>query len=207
MDYIDLTLYKETDLEKWINKSYRENGIFYADDIDIERIAAIWGIEVRTYLGPSFARWEDGEFGFIFLNDYLSEEHRREVFFHELCHPLQHSGNQEHMPQMFMELQEAQASLFQLYASMPVFMLEQFTSIQHRDYLLKTISEEFVLPLRVVERRMDQINRRIQQERYDRRLIHHSRSMAHSTYSASTMVILEQLNRQLQTKKQMTANG
>ncbi|SEM80556.1 ImmA/IrrE family metallo-endopeptidase [Paenibacillus sp. OV219] len=207
MNYIDLILYKETDLEKWINKAYRKNGIHYASDIEIERIAAIWNVEVRTYLGPSFAEWKDDDYSFIFINAYLTEEHRRDVFFHELCHPLQHTGCQDtHMAVQFRELQETQAGLFQLYSAMPAYMLEEFKSIQDRSYYLKVLAEEFVLPLRIVERRINQIQRRIQQERIDQ--LHRNRQSHPDAriFSDASLRLIEQLHRQLH-KEVIVSNG
>lgn len=207
MNYIDLSLYKETDLEKWINEAYRKNDIHYASDMDIERIAAIWNVEIRTYLGPSFAEWKDDDYSFIFINDYLTEEHRREVFFHELCHPLQHTGCQDtHMAIQFRELQETQAGLFQLYSAMPAYMLEEFISIQDRSYYLKLLAEEFVLPLRIVERRISQIQRRIQQERTDLQFKMRQTQQEPRTYSEATRQLMEQLHRQLR-KDQVPHNA
>ncbi|AZN43390.1 ImmA/IrrE family metallo-endopeptidase [Paenibacillus albus] len=204
---IDLSLYRETDLEKWINHAYQENSIHYASDMDLDRIAAIWDVEIRTYTGPSFAEWKEEDYSFIFLNGYLSEEHRREVFFHELSHPLQHAGCQDGgMTLLFRELQETQAGLFQLYASMPFYMLEEFKAIQDRSYYLKVLSEEFVLPLRIVERRIDQIQRRIHQERIDLQFKERHAQQETRSYSDVTRQLMEQLHRQLR-KNQVPHNA
>ncbi|WP_308637686.1 ImmA/IrrE family metallo-endopeptidase [Paenibacillus silvisoli] len=207
MNIFDLSLYKETDLEKWINTKYKDNGIHYASDIDIDRVAAIFDIEIRTYLGPSFADWEEDEYSFIFINGYLTEEQRRDVFFHELCHPIQHVGRQAELPAPFVELQEIQAGLFQLYSAMPAYMLEEFKTIQDRSYYLKVLSEEFVLPIRIVERRIAQMMRRINQEKSDQEFKKRMNPSPHQKpYMPETIQIIDQLQRQLSAKRLVTKN-
>lgn len=158
---MDLTLYKPTETEQWINKKYQENGIYYASDMDIEHIASIFNSEIRFYNGPSFAKWEDNEYSFIFLNSYSCIEQQRETFFHELPHPLLHVGSQHHLPELFTELQEAQATQFQLYAAMPIYMIHEFIhDVYSWAAFEKVLSEAFCLPIRFVQRRLNQINNR-----------------------------------------------
>ncbi|QHT60637.1 ImmA/IrrE family metallo-endopeptidase [Paenibacillus lycopersici] len=201
MSYIDFALYKETSLERWINRTYQQHGLHYASDMDIDRIADIWGIQIFASAGPSEARWKDGDYAFVFLNAYLNKEQQREAFFHEMCHPLQHTGDQVRMPPLFMELQETQAGLFQLYSAMPVYMLEEFKAIQHHGHYIKVLSEEFCLPIALVERRVDQIIRRVRQEQADRELIELQRPAAPPPYSQPTLDILDKLRRQLREKQ------
>jgi Zn-dependent peptidase ImmA (M78 family) len=205
MHIFTLDLYKPTDLEQWICTQYQENGIHYASDLDIEHVADIFNIDIRTYSGPSFAQWEEDEYSLMFINGYLSEEQRREVFFHELCHPLRHTGCQDsrNMPAAFKELQEIQAARFQMYASMPFYMLEEFKEIQHQSSFIKLLSEAFVLPVKFVQQRIAQMMGRMHQERKDRNLRAKlspaiNRSWVHS---AETERILDQLNTQLHNKK------
>ncbi|MWC26664.1 ImmA/IrrE family metallo-endopeptidase [Paenibacillus sp. MMS18-CY102] len=163
----DLSMYRETELERWINEKYRAAGISCAADLQIERLATIYDVEVRTYKGPSFAEWQDGEYSFLFLNNELPVEELREHFFHELCHPLRHVGRQDDplMPPLFRQLQETQAEAFQLYASMPAYLLEEFTPYASQSNFLKILAESFMLPFKLVERRIRQILGRINQLR------------------------------------------
>lgn len=167
---MDLLLYKPTELEKLLEKEYRNIGIEYASDMDLDLIASIFNVEIRTYAGPSFAEWKEDEYSFIFLNAYLNEKQRREVFFHELCHPLQHVGQQEIMPKSFIELQEIQAKNFQHYAAMPSYLLEEFKSVSP-SLLVKVIAEEFCLTERFVYHRLQQIEKRVQTAQYEEELI------------------------------------
>jgi Zn-dependent peptidase ImmA (M78 family) len=167
---MDLLLYKPTELEKLLEKQYRSIGIDYASDMDLDLIASIFNVEIRTYTGPSFAEWKEGEYSFIFLNAYLNEKQKREVFFHELCHPLQHVGQQEIMPKSFIELQEIQAKNFQHYAAMPSYLLEEFKSV-NPSLLVKVIAEEFCLTERFVHHRLEQIQNRILTAQYEEEMI------------------------------------
>ncbi|MGO4500034.1 ImmA/IrrE family metallo-endopeptidase [Paenibacillus sp. 2RAB27] len=167
---MNLSLYRPTELEKWLEKEYRSIGIEYASDMDLDLISSIFDVEIRTYNGPSFAEWKEDEYSFIFLNAYLNEKQRREVFFHELCHPLQHVGQQEIMPKSFIELQEIQAKNFQHYAAMPSYLLEEFKSVSP-SLLVKVIAEEFCLTERFVQHRLEQIQNRVQSAQYEEELI------------------------------------
>lgn len=210
---MDLSLYKMTPLEKWICEQYRSKGIQYADDLDIYRIAEIFNIDIISYSGPSLADWEEDQYRVIFLNAYLREEQKRQVFFHELCHPLLHAGNQRMMPEAFKELQEIQASRFQLYAAMPVFMIEEFKDLP-ASVFTKILAEEFVLPERFVKLRIDQIKRRIMQAQIDQQIVTYLESKRKkydpddpNNWSEETKRIMDKLYRQLATKQKKAVNN
>lgn len=204
MNIFDLDLYKPNDLERWISAKYQEHGIHYASDLDLERIADIFGVELRLYAGPSFAEWKDDEYSFLFINAYMPEEQRREHFFHELCHPLRHAGQQDsrRMPAALRQLQEAQAEHFMLYAGMPWYMFEEFTAIFHYATFPKHLAEQFVLPLSFVQKRISQMMRRMYQEHRDRKVRALRMPIKIETrYQPETLRILEQLDRQLGRRK------
>jgi len=159
---MDLTLYKPTELESWIYQKYRSSGIHYASDLDdIDVVAYIFHTMVCFDEDETRILWDD-DFGVILINAYLGREKRREAFFHELGHFIRHTGSQHNLPKSFTELQEAQASHFQLYAAMPIYMIHEFIhDVFSYEALEKVLSEEFVLPLPFVRKRIDQIKRRI----------------------------------------------
>jgi hypothetical protein len=167
---MNFSIYKPTELELRINYHYQENGLIYAADMNLERIAAIFNIEIKYYEGPNFAHWKEEEYSFIFINAFLCEQQRREVFFHELSHPLMHYGDQGSMHDLFKELQEIQAGHFQLYASMPIYMVQEFAGLPSSQ-LEKVLSEEFCLPLTLVKTRIEQIDNRIRRAQMDRRFL------------------------------------
>lgn len=156
---MDLTLYKPTETEQWINKQYHTVGIHYASDLDIDNIADLFGIEVHFREGKSFIDFID-EFNFIVINARLDTENRRKEFFHELGHFVLHCGKQDNMTRLFMELQEMQADQFQIYAAMPFYMLEEFKYVPAHN-LIKVLSEAFVLPESFVKKRLEQIKNRM----------------------------------------------
>ncbi|PWW06280.1 uncharacterized protein DUF955 [Paenibacillus cellulosilyticus] len=167
MSTFDISLYRENDLERWISKKYQAAGIFNATDLGIDRVAPIYEVEVKIYEGPSFAQWHEGEYCFMFLNNQMPLKKMREHFFHELCHPVRHVGlqNDPCMSPLFRQLQETQAEAFQLYASMPAYLLEEFTPYATQSNFLRILTESFLLPYKLVERRITQMLHRINHTR------------------------------------------
>lgn len=163
---MDWTSYRASEGERFMNRTYLQNGIRCPSDLDMERIAAIFHLVIAYTPGRSCACW-DNEFGVIFLNKELSVKEERAVFFHELCHPLHHTGNQWNIPLGFMQHQEAQAAAFQAYAALPCYMLEQYGYTLDAS-MAGTLSDDFMLPEALILRRLDQIKRRILQDHSDR---------------------------------------
>lgn len=195
-----LTLYKPTEIELWISQIYQKNGIRYASDMDIDHIADIFNASVRVTKDETRVLYDD-HFCLIFLHAYFREEQKREAFFHELCHPIMHVGNQHRLPAGLMQLQEIQAANFQLYAAMPAYMLEEFMDIKYKHTFIKVLSGEFKLPLGFVQKRIDQIERRILQERMDQEFIAGMNPVhIRYDYTPETQRILTQLKRQVTVK-------
>lgn len=159
---MDLSYYTMTPLESWITKVYKRNGIDYASDLDMDYIASIFGGVISDTMTQSHVRWEDDEYRFfvVFLNEDLGYKQRRLEFFHELCHPLKHIGMQDRLPLHYRQMQEVQASHFQMYAALPFYLFEKFIETPSHIFL-QTMSEEFQLPETFIKQRMSQINRRI----------------------------------------------
>ncbi|MCF6094335.1 ImmA/IrrE family metallo-endopeptidase [Microaerobacter geothermalis] len=192
---MDFSLYKMSPLEEWIYQKYMENGIQYASDLELDRISYIFNAEVICTKAPSHVQWDD-EYCLIFINDALDEPNKRAVFFHELCHPVLHHGNQRFMPSAFRELQEIQASHFQLYSAMPIYMLKQFQNLS-----APAIAEEFNLPLSLVQTRLQQIHERIQHEKSNRQFIakikYYNKETNSKNWSPETKRILDKLYKQI----------
>ncbi|MEW9702867.1 ImmA/IrrE family metallo-endopeptidase [Paenibacillus sp. SI8] len=163
---MDLTHYKPTALEELISRHYQQGNIHFPCDLDIEMIADMFGIELHYHDGKSFADWADNNYSYIVIDSRLKIEERRIHFFHEICHPLRHSGIQDKMNKAFLELQEIQAAHFQYYAAMPYYMLSEFQYVSPT-LLIKTLAAEFILPEKFVERRLEQVKRRIYIGRQD----------------------------------------
>jgi len=199
LHHFNLDLYKPTEMELWISNKYRENGILTPYDMNLDLIASLFNVSIVYSGGDTKAIFDEDGDCLLFLNIHDDEIEQRTDFFHELCHPAMHVGNQRNLPPSFVGLQESQASLFQLYAAMPAYMLEEFNSIQYQSNYLKLLSEAFKFPHEFVNRRIEQIYRRIKQERYDRNL--RARTTPRPTiysYSEPTLKILDQLKRQIE---------
>lgn len=204
MYLFNLELYKPTDMELWIQKKYRENGITSAYDMDIDTIASLFNACIVYARGETKVIFDDEGDCLMFLNIHDNEIEQRADFFHELCHPAMHVGDQRTLPPSFVSLQESQASLFQMYAAMPVYMLEDFKPNHHQNSYLKVLSEAFRLPYEFVERRIDQIYRRIKQERQDRNIrARFTPTAATYSYTDETNRILNQLSKQIASKKEI----
>jgi Zn-dependent peptidase ImmA (M78 family) len=167
MTPMNLSLYKTNDLENWIAYTYQKNKIHYAADLDIDRIAGMFNASIIYHPGQTKIIWND-KFGLIYIDESLDERQRRERFFHEVAHIVRHTGYQVGMNSLFVQLQEIQAALFQFYAAMPVFMLEPYCHIQNQNEYISTLSNDFRLPITLIQKRLRQVRGRIEQTEKDR---------------------------------------
>ncbi|MED4749904.1 terminase [Brevibacillus choshinensis] len=176
---MDFSLYKMSPLEQWITDKYLENSILTPLDLDIQRIARMFGGEIVYLRTKSHARWEeDGTNEFLInLDSRLDEPDSRGAFFHELCHPLRHIGNQSMLPKAFKDLQETQASLFQQYAAIPFFMVQELEIPLYEREIPYYWAHIFNLPVPLASRRYNQIKCRIYQEKNDLEFLAHQRSL------------------------------
>ncbi|QOS99610.1 ImmA/IrrE family metallo-endopeptidase [Brevibacterium sp. JNUCC-42] len=159
---MNLELYQMTPLEDWITASYQRHGFLTPEELHLEEIAELFGGEIAFTRLPSHVRWceKSGDF-LIFLHQNLPETQRRAEFFHELCHPLRHSGNQLSLPPALRDLQEMQAGHFQLYAAMPFYLLQTLTLPRYERDWLNQLALAFRVPISLASRRWEQIKRRI----------------------------------------------
>lgn len=167
MRMFDFQLYKPSEMELWINQKYIESGIKCTSDLDIEWIAEIFNVCIGTTQGKSKVLFDDEDCIILLANDQTEQERRRD-FFHELSHPLLHCGDQHKLPKPLVHLQETQAEIFQLYASMPSYLIEAFRDSFNLISFPAILTEAFCLPGSIVRLRIDQMVRRINQERMDR---------------------------------------
>lgn len=202
MHIFNLEIYKPSDIESWISTKYRDCGILCAGDMDIDRIGAIFNAYISYTEGETKVIYGEDNDALIFLNVNLSISEQRAAFFHELSHPALHVGNQRTLPPAFVSLQESQAAQFQMCAALPAYMLKEFMPNLYQPNYLKVLSDAFGLPHDFVKRRINQIYNRITQERRDRNVkARMSPSSVTYEYSEPTLKILDQLNRQVSTKK------
>lgn len=189
--------YQETLLEQWIHTKYLNYGIMYPDDLDIERIAEAFGVELVYGPHPSFC---DNEERVIFLNQDADQVTARVIFFHELCHVLRHAGDQRRMTELFKNAQETEADQFVLYAAIPFYIFAKLPIPDQRNEAIPYLAEVFQVPLELAEQRLDQIQRRVLHgsliaaaQEADRR----QQRQADAAWSSETRRVLSQLERQL----------
>lgn len=154
--------YRTTGLEDWVSSFYMKLGITNPYSISEERIAKFLGIYVKKKPIPSsfhvIGRYQD-----IVIDSREPIEKHREIFFHELCHILRHSGVQTIMPRSFRELQEWDAHHFTQYAAIPYHMIK-YIPFNDRD-VIKQMSDMFLVSPELCEERLEQIIRRNQIQR------------------------------------------
>jgi len=194
---LEFELYRSTDLEAWIQSKYEQDGIQKPSDMsDLDRIASLFGAHIAYTGGETKVIYDEEGDCMIFLNIHLDEYERRTAFFHELCHPAIHAGNQRSLPPAFVSLQETQAALFQQYAALPVYLLKSFAADFAQPPDVRAIADAFRLPAAFVRSRLERIVRRIEREREDRKLRERlAPAPASGAYSESTLKLLERLQR------------
>ncbi|TYS50119.1 ImmA/IrrE family metallo-endopeptidase [Bacillus infantis] len=159
--------YIKTELESIIENIYRDNNMLFPHDLTIRNLERAFNVNVRFMEdAPNRAIWDD-EVAVIFLQSKMQLKEIRSVLFHEICHPFRHVGSQEVQPQLFRGLQEIQANLFQLYSSIPFFMLESITLPSTEDELVHLFEEVFVVTREVAVKRLEQIKARIWRNKMD----------------------------------------
>lgn len=197
-----LTNYFPTDSERYIKELYTELNFFSPRDIDIDTIATYFDIDIVYYEGRPKTKWFPDGSKIILLNKFTPTYENRLRFFHELCHILKHVGNQDKLPKLFRDLQEEQAFSFQRYAAMPYHFFEPYLKLNCRNTCISAISEDFNVSLDDAKKRLEQVERRIYQGMWDKKInatrrIHLSKKEG---YSEETLRIMAQLYRQIQKK-------
>jgi Zn-dependent peptidase ImmA (M78 family) len=150
-------IYKPFPLDQWVSKFYRRIGINTPEDISEKAIARALRIHL-TYSDKRSYSTEIGNFQLINIYKDLDKNKQREVFFHELCHILRHSGFQYRiMPSAFRELQEWDAAHFTRYAAIPFHMLDyvNWTS----PTLIEEMANTFKISEEICQYRVNHINR------------------------------------------------
>ncbi len=186
---MNLSYYQSSPLEEWITQHYIKSNITFPGDLEVERVADIFQVDVVFANVKSHVQWDD-DYYLIILNNRLSKPYYRADFFHELCHPLKHYGNQTQMPKAFRELQEIQAKLFQLYAALPFHIIKNYIMMP-----ATVIADEFCLPVEIVETRLIQIRNRIFQKRIEKQYksLDHPRKYDPAKWSNETKRIMQKL--------------
>ncbi len=197
----NMSLYKPSYLEIKIEQCYRNHGILSPTDLTIANVSYAFDVQLEYYDGKPFADWT-GSSGIVVLNQSDNLLKQRVDFFHEVGHCVLHVGDQRTLPGLFIDLQEFQSLRFQYYAALPYFMIAEIVHDSY-DGLIQSLSESFSLPVHFVQKRINQVLNRIQQERTDIALKTKlaPKVLAYRDYRDETKRILNQLHQQIKKKK------
>lgn len=159
--------YRMTDLEKFVEELYIQNGICNPYQINIADLSS--RLNVWVHFAEAKSRAVESRTGLrsMFIDSRLTPEEQRMDFLHELCHLLRHVGNQMVLPELFTEAQENEAKNFVYYAAIPFFMLRTMPIPVNRQMAIEYIAFNFDVTLRFAENRLSQIERRILQAQFD----------------------------------------
>ncbi|WP_433943411.1 ImmA/IrrE family metallo-endopeptidase [Paenibacillus sp. SN-8-1] len=159
--------YRMTRLEKFLEDTYSRIGIRKYHQITVSEISK--KLKVWIHYLPAGSRAVEAKQGVysMILDCRISSIQQRLDFFHELCHLLQHAGNQTLLPELFTQAQEEEAERFVMYASMPFSIISQLTLPNKRDQAIEYISTIFDVPIDLARKRFEQIERRDLQGKLD----------------------------------------
>ncbi|MGG3800640.1 ImmA/IrrE family metallo-endopeptidase [Metabacillus fastidiosus] len=151
------TKYSTTILEDWITTFYLRMGIKEPADISEDYIAKKNEIYIKRANIPS--RYDVvGRFRSITIDIRKDKLSQKEIFFHELCHILRHSGRQGMMPEAFRQLQEWDSCNFVKYAAIPNHMLH-FIDF-NEPFVIEQMVKMFKVTPELCEKRLIQIQKK-----------------------------------------------
>jgi Zn-dependent peptidase ImmA (M78 family) len=151
--------YQTTELEDWVSNMYKKIEITTPQLINEQKISNYFGIYLKKK--PMHSSYHIiGRYRDIVIDEREPPEKHREIFFHELCHILRHSGVQSMMPTPFRELQEWDAQHFTQYAAIPHHMLMYIPFYEHD--VVNQMSIIFQVSPELCELRLEQVKRRLQ---------------------------------------------
>lgn len=112
-------------LEDYIFRLFNSIGVKQPKDLDMHTIAQKLGVEI-VYRNKAFRIYDE----IVLFRSNRQQEWQ--LFGHEVCHFLRHSGNQLLMNRLFFDLQEWQANHFAYHFCVPTFMLDKL--VIHNSY-------------------------------------------------------------------------
>jgi hypothetical protein len=150
-----------TILEDFVKTLYLRMGITSPEEINMNDIAAFFGIRIihSQFSSRAFTR----PFVGINLLNTLSPQQQWEDFGHEIRHILFDSGVQFLLPKSWIRYIECKANSFMYHFCVPTFMLEKLVFPAYNAALF--IAEKFNVTLKLAEKRLYQFKCKLHQER------------------------------------------
>lgn len=152
--------YKLTPLEQFVEDLYQTHRISSPKQLTIDEVARRFNIWVYYRPIPSRGLEISPNMYTVNIDCRLSPVEQWLDFLHEMGHLLRHAGNQTIMPKLFTEAQETEAENFVLYAAMPFSMIQQLQLPSSRMETIQILANTFRVPIKLAEKRFDQIQRR-----------------------------------------------
>lgn len=129
--------------EEFIYRLLKSLGVVKPHEMTLENIAKLLNIKVRYWEFSSETIFHKGKF-ILFLEGKENKQEQWQEFAHELCHHFWHTGRQEYLPKLFMQLQEYQADYFAYHFCVPTFMLDNLKEVSVCKIMdLFNVEEEF----------------------------------------------------------------
>lgn len=158
---IHTTYYQTTSLEDWVTNFYIKLNIRLPQEINEDYIARKQRIFLHRKNMPPFYQIV-GRYSGITIDIRETKYKQREIFFHELCHILRHSGNQGIMTKAFLDLQEWDTKNFTKYAAIPHHMIK-YIPLNDENVIDQMVNLFKVTP-ELCEERLFQIKNKINQK-------------------------------------------
>ncbi len=132
-----------THLEDYIRDFFKSISVHSPPDLTIENISNKLQLKI-TYKKKAFRHNDE-----IILQPGTKQQ-EWQLFAHELCHYLRHTGMQLMMHKLFIDLQEYQANYFAYHFCVPTFMLEQLEEVSV-NVIMELFNVEYAFALRRME--------------------------------------------------------
>ncbi|GIN93377.1 phage-like element PBSX protein XkdA [Siminovitchia terrae] len=169
-------------LEDFIKNLYQTIGINTPTELDMKSIAGCLNIELQFWDEPSEAV-RDAGIPWIFINEKLSPKEQWQDFCHELCHALQHVGDQRNLPVEFRLYQEVKADNFMYNFCIPTFMLEDYEFPKYKWQAIQQIANDFNVTIEFASIRFNMYQNKKQQHLHREEWQHSQVADYQSTYS------------------------
>ena len=154
--------------KSWLEeRTYRllnELDISNPSEINLETICSHLNVDLLyCNIRSHTTKTESGRYQ-IFVDYNFPQREQREIIAHELCHILNHTGNQLFMSREFIQLQESQTERFSGYLLIPFYMIDELPDYQ--DQAIYYIAETFNVSLQLARTKYNQLISRQYENRY-----------------------------------------
>lgn len=143
-----------THRDEWMTAFYQQLNVYYPEQINEKAIARMH--DIRLLYTNGYPHYSNAGTKTIYVNKQDSRKLQRYIFFHEFAHAYFHQDLNTLLDgDLWADYCENDAHLFAMYACLPSHMLELYDFTD--DAIIIQLSKDFLAPIRVVEKRLQQI--------------------------------------------------